>query len=149
MPARGAPDTPGKRSACRHNTGGPVQGGPSPLSSADKDRTMIRLSLFLAVLPLFLLLWPLAVSAAPNAGKSLFGKMPDGTAVDLYTLKNDAGMEAKVITYGATLTELQVPDRDGKFTNVVLGFDDLKGYLGANPYFGATVGRVANRIAGG
>ena len=53
-----------------------------------------------------------------------------------------AGMTAKVMTYGATLTELDVPDKDGKFADVVLGFDDLKGYLAGHPYFGATVGRV-------
>jgi aldose 1-epimerase len=58
-------------------------------------------------------------------------------------------MKAKVITYGAILTELHVPDKNGQFDDVVLGFDDLKGYLGAHPFFGATVGRVANRIAKG
>ena len=58
-------------------------------------------------------------------------------------------MTARIITYGATLTELLVPDRDGKPGDVVLGFDDLGGYLDRSPYFGATVGRVANRIAKG
>jgi aldose 1-epimerase len=81
--------------------------------------------------------------------KSDFGKTPDGTAVDLYTLTNANGVKAKIITYGALLTELLVPDRDGKLDDVVLGFDDLKGYLGGHPYFGAIVGRVTNRIAKG
>src|SRR5207237_799475 len=81
--------------------------------------------------------------------KQEFGKLPDGTAVDLYVLKNAHGMTAKVMTYGATLIELDVPDRDGKLDNVVLGFDDLKGYLAGHPFYGSTVGRVANRIAKG
>jgi aldose 1-epimerase len=81
--------------------------------------------------------------------KTAFGKTGDGTPVEAYVLSNGAGMKAKVITYGATLTELHVPDRDGKFDDVVLGFDDLKGYLDGHPFFGSTVGRVANRIAKG
>ena len=76
-----------------------------------------------------------------------FGKLPDGTAVSLYTLTNGK-ITAKVMTYGAILTELIVPDRDGKPLDVVLGFDTLEGYLAAHPYFGATVGRVANRVGG-
>jgi aldose 1-epimerase len=78
-----------------------------------------------------------------------FGKTDDGTAVDLYVLTNAKGMTARVMTYGAILTELHVPDRDGKLDDVVLGFDEFRGYLAGHPYFGATVGRVANRIARG
>jgi aldose 1-epimerase len=81
--------------------------------------------------------------------KEAFGKTDDGAEVDLYTLTNPAGMTAKVMTYGATLTELDVPDRDGKTGDVVLGFDNLKDYLAGHPYFGSTVGRVANRVARG
>jgi aldose 1-epimerase len=81
--------------------------------------------------------------------KSDFGKTSDGTAVDLYTLTNSNGMKVKIITYGGIITELWVPDRDGKLDDVVLGFDDLKGYLAGHPYFGAIVGRVGNRIAKG
>ena len=84
----------------------------------------------------------------PVLEKRAFGKTPDGTSVDLYVLTNTNGVQAKVITYGGIVTELHVPDRDGKFADVVLGFDDLKGYLGGHPYFGAIVGRYANRIAG-
>ena len=80
---------------------------------------------------------------------SKFGTLDDGTAIDLYLLKNSRGSSAKVITYGATLTELWIPDRSGKLGDVVLGFDNLQGYLGKHPWFGATVGRVANRIAKG
>jgi aldose 1-epimerase len=80
---------------------------------------------------------------------SKFGNLADGTAITAYTLKNTKGASAKVITYGATLTELWVPDRSGKFGDVVLGFDHLPGYVADHPWFGATVGRVANRIAKG
>jgi aldose 1-epimerase len=76
-----------------------------------------------------------------------WGKAPDGTAVKLFTLANSKGMVAKLTTYGATLTELRVPDRNGKVANVVLGFDNLDQYLKVHPYFGTTTGRVANRIA--
>jgi aldose 1-epimerase len=78
-----------------------------------------------------------------------FGKTNDGVEVDQYILTNANGMTAKIITYGAILTELDVPDRDGKLGDVVLGFDNLKDYLERNPHFGATTGRVANRIAKG
>jgi aldose 1-epimerase len=77
-----------------------------------------------------------------------FGKTPDGTAVERYTLTNGR-VTAKVLTYGGIISELHVPDRDGKPGDIVLGFDTLEGYLKGHPYFGATVGRFANRIAGG
>ena len=63
-----------------------------------------------------------------------------------YTLTNKNGLVMKVIDYGAIVTEFHVPDRDGKLADIVLGFENLEGYLKGNPYFGATVGRVANRI---
>ncbi len=81
--------------------------------------------------------------------KSSFGHLPDGAAVDLYTLANANGLSAKVATYGATITELHVPDRDGKSGDIVLGFDNLAQYLKGHPFFGSTVGRVANRTAKG
>jgi aldose 1-epimerase len=80
---------------------------------------------------------------------SIFGKMGDGADVELFTLKNARGTTAKIISYGATLQGLWMPDRTNKFGDVVLGFDDLKGYLGPHPYFGGTIGRFANRIARG
>jgi aldose 1-epimerase len=85
---------------------------------------------------------------AGTVSKLAFGKTPDGKTVDLYVLKNGR-LTVKVMTYGAIITSIETPDRDGEFDDVVLGFDDLNGYLGAHPYFGATVGRVANRIANG
>jgi aldose 1-epimerase len=78
-----------------------------------------------------------------------FGKMPDGTAVEKYTLRNSTGMQATVITYGGTLQSLLVPDKNGKTEDVVLGFDDLDGYLKGTSFFGATIGRYGNRLANG
>jgi aldose 1-epimerase len=78
-----------------------------------------------------------------------FGQLPDGTPIDQYILDNGRGMVVKVIPYGGILTAIEVPDRQGRRTNVTLGFEDLTGYLQKHPYFGALVGRVANRIAGG
>ena len=71
-----------------------------------------------------------------------------GQAVERYTLRNAHGIELRVISYGATLTELRVPDRAGQLADIVLGFDRLDDYVQHSPYFGATIGRVANRIAG-
>jgi aldose 1-epimerase len=81
--------------------------------------------------------------------KSNFGKLPDGTAVEQYTLTGGRDAFCKIITYGGTVTELHVPDKNGQLADVVLGFDDLAGYLGSQPYFGAICGRFANRIAKG
>src|SRR6266542_6938034 len=79
----------------------------------------------------------------------LFGTTPDGTAVKIYTLANRQGMVAKITEYGAILTELWVPDRNGIPGDVVLGFDNLERYVKGHPFFGAIAGRVANRIAKG
>ncbi len=81
--------------------------------------------------------------------KETFGFLPDGTVIGIYTLDNDKGLEARIMTYGATLVSLKVPDRNGKTADITLGHDTLQGYLDASPYFGSTVGRVANRIAKG
>jgi aldose 1-epimerase len=79
-----------------------------------------------------------------------FGTTKDGQAVELYTLKNNTGLVAKVMTRGATLVQLHVPDKDGKAADVILGFDDVTGYESEdNQYFGCTTGRVCNRIAKG
>jgi len=82
--------------------------------------------------------------------KKLFGKTPSGKRVDLFTLTNSQGLCAKITNYGTIITELRVPDRQGRLGNIVLGFDNLRQYLGGNPsYLGCTVGRVANRTAKG
>jgi len=80
--------------------------------------------------------------------KSTFGQMPDGTKVDQYTLTNVNGLEVKIMTYGATLTSVRAPDRDGRFENVTLYLDSFGDYLRGHPLFGSLVGRYANRIAG-
>jgi aldose 1-epimerase len=85
----------------------------------------------------------------PSVQVSDFGKLPDGRPVALFTLTNANGLVAKVTDYGTIITELRVPDRAGKSGDIVLGFDNLAQYLQTHPYFGATVGRVANRIAKG
>jgi aldose 1-epimerase len=79
--------------------------------------------------------------------KDLFGRLPDGTPVDIYTLTNTSGLQARIMTYGGILVSLKVPDKTGVLADVNLGFDTLEGYLGTHPYFGAIVGRYANRIA--
>jgi aldose 1-epimerase len=79
--------------------------------------------------------------------RSGFGQV-DGQAVDLYTLTNRQGRILKLTSYGAAVTELHVPDREGRLADVVLGFDNLQAYVDHRAYFGATVGRVANRIRG-
>src|SRR5271169_535004 len=81
--------------------------------------------------------------------RKLWGALPDGTPVEQFTLRNERGMTAVVITYGAILASLRVPDRSGALDNVVLGYAGLPEYLGDDASFGATVGRYANRIAGG
>ena len=68
--------------------------------------------------------------------------------LQLYTLTNDNGLQLKATDYGTIITELRVPGRDGKLEDIVLGYESLELYVTATPYFGATVGRVANRIAG-
>ncbi len=79
-----------------------------------------------------------------------YGTLPDGRPVDIFTLSNDDGISVKVITYGAIITELHVPDKNGKTTDIVLGFDKLEDYLKYNTcYFGAVIGRYANRIQEG
>ena len=75
-----------------------------------------------------------------------FGILPDGREVSQYTLNNGSGMQVEVINYGAIIKSIQVPDRNRQPGDVVLGFENLDGYLGDHPYFGAMVGRVCNRI---
>ncbi len=78
-----------------------------------------------------------------------FGKTPDGTPVEIYTLRNSHGMEARTMTYGGIVQSLEVPDKNGKFGDVVLGYENLDGYIKSSPYFGALIGRYGNRIAKG
>jgi aldose 1-epimerase len=84
----------------------------------------------------------------PNIENSDFGKVADGE-VKLYTITNDNGMTAKLTDYGAILVSLTTPDREGNFDDIVLGYDTIEKYVQKSPYFGATIGRVGNRIDGG
>lgn len=116
----------------------------------------------LIIPPLALLMCALSVSCNDESGpsddspptgsgvtESVFGTMPDGKEVALYTLTNAEGMVAKVTEYGAILVSITAPDRDGILADVTHGYDTLEGWLGNSSYFGATVGRFGNRIAGG
>jgi aldose 1-epimerase len=78
-----------------------------------------------------------------------FGSLADGCDIELFVLTNKNGMRASIATYGGIVTSLTAPDRNGQLADVVLGFDDLDGYLAGHPYFGAIVGRYGNRIADG
>jgi len=87
--------------------------------------------------------------AKMSVEKAPFGKTPEGIEVEQYTLTNENGLKVKIITYGAMITSVETPDRDGKFANVTLFRDSLEDYLSGHPYFGCAVGRYANRIAKG
>lgn len=91
----------------------------------------------------------MSAMAKPDIKKQPFGKTADQQAVDLYTLTNASGAEVTIMTYGGTVVSLKVPDRGGKMTDVVLGYDSLDGYLKSSPYFGAIIGRYGNRIGKG
>jgi aldose 1-epimerase len=95
----------------------------------------------------------LSMEAETKVTSQPFGKLPDGTAVEIFTL-SDGAFEARVTNFGGVLVSMKTPDRNGKAADVVLGFDDLDGYYGnfngpANAFIGATIGRYANRIAHG
>ena len=81
--------------------------------------------------------------------KEPFGKTPEGEEVDLYTLTNAHGLRVTIMTYGATIIDVETPDSDGKLANITLSLDSLADYLKGHPFFGSTVGRYANRIAKG
>jgi aldose 1-epimerase len=92
---------------------------------------------------------PAAPAAKSGITSQPFGKTPGGAQVNVYTLTNAKGVEARIINYGGRIVSLKVPDRSGTIGDIVLGFDTLDGYLAENPYFGAIVGRYGNRIAKG
>lgn len=105
-----------------------------------------------SVAPLSLICAMSLVSAGAQAAdyaRASFGKLADGRAVEVVTLRNAKGVRAGVINYGAALQSLVMPDRDGKLADVTLGHSSLDGYLAKPNYFGATVGRFANRLADG
>jgi aldose 1-epimerase len=82
----------------------------------------------------------------PGIERRTFGKMADGKLIDLYTLTNHQGMRVAITNYGGIVVSIVVPDSKGRVADVVLGFDNLEGYLAKEPYFGALIGRYGNRI---
>ena len=128
----------------------------TPLSPSKRGRAVYRLAVYgAATLAYGFALASSALSsselgsATTRLTSRYFGKLPSGEQVDLYTFRNSRGIEASITNYGGRLVTLKTPDRAGKFDDLVLGFDDLEGYVGKNPFFGALVGRYANRIANG
>ena len=83
-----------------------------------------------------------------SISKADFGKLPAGKLVEIYTLRNSRGAEARIMTYGGIVQSLKLPDRNGKFDDIVLGYDNLAGYLSEKGYFGPLIGRYGNRIGG-
>ena len=112
---------------------------------SDQFSQIIRIALQLTAAEL--VLQPVAVRAG-SAQRAPFGNLPDGTAIEAVTLANSHGVSARIITYGATLQALVAPDRQGHKADIALGYDNLAGYVEHPNYFGATIGRYANRIAG-
>ena len=92
-----------------------------------------------------------SLSSSPSENPSCrsFGKTTDGTPVQIYTLRNSQGAEARISSYGGLVISLKVPDRNGKLGDVTLGYDKLSDYIKDTPYFGALIGRYGNRIARG
>lgn len=84
-----------------------------------------------------------------SISKTSFGETNDRQPVEIFTLLNQNGLEARIMTYGGIVVSLKTPDKSGRFDDVVLGYDCLKSYLERNPYFGALIGRCGNRIANG
>lgn len=121
----------------KQGTGTPAEGTPAGDSTPAKDPSEPE---------------PAASTTAAaklTVEKSEFGKTAEGQTISLYTISNGAGLTVKLIDWGATVISVETPDRAGKTANITLGFPTLEGYLQRHPYFGSTVGRYCNRIAGG
>ena len=125
------------------------QTGPTGVKRILWKRALFFQRLLAVTFTLSFILVTAAPAHAASMKKTDFGRMPDGTHIDLYVLTNRHGMTASITNFGATLVSLKVPDRNGKPADVVLGYDSLEGYLGDKANLGATIGRYANRIARG
>ncbi len=115
--------------------------------------TFLTFLRMIAISALCMALFSVTSEAKTKVTSQSFGKMPDSTPVEIFTL-SDGPYEARIATYGGIVVSLKSPDRHGKVADVVLGFDDLNGYVSnfngpSNAFFGAIIGRYANRIAGG
>jgi aldose 1-epimerase len=108
---------------------------------------LVSILFFLAAIAL--LGMTMTAEAKPTVTKASFGKTADGQQVDIYTLTNSKGVEARIITYGGAVVSLKVPDKHGKLGDVVLGYDSIGDYEQHKSYFGALIGRYGNRIAKG
>jgi len=93
---------------------------------------------------------PATGQKSPHASMNTraFGRLPTGENIEVHVLANAAGATVEVLTYGAIIRSIRVPDRNGQLADVVLGFENLAGYAGPHPYFGAIVGRIAGRVTG-
>ena len=89
------------------------------------------------------------IASSSAVKQEVFGKMPDGREVKIFTLTNQNGLKARVTEYGAILVSMETPDKSGKSADLTHGYDTLDGWLTNTSYFGATVGRFGNRIANG
>ena len=89
---------------------------------------------------------PSQTAKAGDVMRASFGKLKDGSAVEIFTLTNAKGVEVRAITYGGIIQSWKVPDKAGKLADVVLGFDTIEGYQTNDPFFGAIIGRYGNRI---
>jgi aldose 1-epimerase len=122
----------------------------------NRQKKCIVCVLSVALITLFVALNGCSKKSAPPANvptldveESFYGITPDGDSVTAFTLTDGKGMEAKLITWGATLIMLKVPDKNGNYEDVTLGYDSLEGYYNGTSYIGASIGRYANRIAKG
>lgn len=122
---------------------------PGDLLFAMLKKGKLSLKILLAVVSMLFgtIIIPSSADAKPQVSKKSFGRTAEGQKVDIYTLTNTAGGEARIITYGGTVVSLKVPDRDGKLGDVVLGYDSIEDYEKHNAFFGALIGRYGNRIA--
>ena len=113
-------------------------------------RTVVLSRVRFVVSGFFLLMFSISGTAQPKPKvmKAAFG-IADGKAVDIYTLTNSKGVEARIMTYGGTVVSLKVPDKTGNLGDVVLGYDSLADYQRSSFYFGSLIGRYGNRIAKG
>lgn len=108
-----------------------------------------------AIVTLFITAWLVggssmdALAQTPHVERRPFGALPDGTRIDLFTLKNGRGVEVEIINYGGRIVALRAPDRTGRVADIALGCDDLDGYVKDRYHFGGIIGRYANRIAKG
>ena len=103
----------------------------------------------LCAIGIVLLVGPVIMAHADSISRTAYGTLPDGKSVDIYTMRNVHGITVKFLSLGGCITEIDTPDRQNHFDNIVLGHADLQGYASNQGYFGALVGRYANRIAKG